>query len=104
MRPVAVSLDLLELHHLKNILEAEGIACRVRNDLLTRLAGEIPFIECAAELHLIDERDRWRAETLIASFRSAPAPPGPAWNCLQCGESMDNPFTACWRCGAPRAE
>ena len=52
MKPLLASLNLLEIHHLKNVLEADGIRCWVRNELLSRLAGEIPFIECAMELHL----------------------------------------------------
>jgi hypothetical protein len=101
VKPIAVSLDLLELHHLKNVLEAEGIGCRVRNELLTRLAGEIPFTECAAELYVLDERDRWRAEALLATIRATPPAAGPAWSCA-CGEQLDGQFTACWRCGATR--
>jgi len=62
MRPLIASLDSLEIHHLKNVLEAEGIRCFLKNELLARLAGEIPFTECALELHLRDEADRWRAE------------------------------------------
>ena len=41
MKPLITSLDSLEIHHLKNVLEAEGIRCFLRNELLARLAGEI---------------------------------------------------------------
>jgi len=102
VRPIATSLDLLELHHLKNVLAEEGIACRIRNAMLSRLAGEIPFTECAAELHVLDERDRPRAEALVAAFRRAPAAAGPPWACERCGESIEGQFTACWKCGLAR--
>lgn len=102
MKPIAVSLDLLELHHLRNVLEAEGIACRIRNELLSRLAGEVPFTECAAELHVADERDRTRAEALVAAFRRATPPSASPWTCGACGEPIEGQFTACWRCGAAR--
>ncbi len=101
MRPLFASLNLHEIHHLKNVLEAEGVACWVKNELLSRLAGEIPFVDCAPELHLARESDRARAEVLLEGWRR-PAPPGPAWRCRACGERLEGQFEACWKCGAPR--
>ncbi len=49
MKVVFASLNALEIHHLRNLLEAEGIPCAVRNELLSRLAGEVPFTECAIQ-------------------------------------------------------
>jgi rubrerythrin len=95
------SLNALEIHHLKNLLEAEGIRCWVKNELLSRLAGEIPFTECALELHLLRESDRPRAEAVMEAWRSAPPLAG-RWTCAQCGEALEGQFSACWRCGAPR--
>ena len=80
MKPLLSSLNALEIHHLKNVLEADGIRCWIRNELLSRLAGEIPFTECAMELHLVREEDRPRAEALLAVWRRPP-PPGPSWTC-----------------------
>ena len=34
MKPLLASLNLLEIHHLKNVLEADGIRCWVKNELL----------------------------------------------------------------------
>jgi len=101
MRPLLTSLNLLEIHHLKNVLEQDGIRCWVKNELLSRLAGEIPFTECAIELHLAREDDRPRAEALLEAWRRAP-PPGPAWTCGACGEQLEGQFSACWKCGAAR--
>jgi hypothetical protein len=97
------SLKLLEIHHLKNLLEAEGIRCHIKNELLSRLAGEIPFTECAPELWLLDERDLERAKRVLADFGRAAATM-PAWQCPDCGEALEGQFSACWRCGAPRPE
>ncbi len=102
MKPLAVSLDLLDLHHLKNVLEAEGIRCFVKNELLSRLAGEVPFTECAAELHVVDEADRWRAEALITALRTAQPLHRDPWTCADCGERLEAQFTSCWRCGRDR--
>jgi len=97
------SLKLLEIHHLKNVLEAEGIHCQIRNELLSRLAGEIPFTECAPELWLLDERDLARARRIVADFDRGPVA-GPPWQCPGCGETLEGQFSACWHCGALRPE
>jgi len=102
-KPLIASLDLLEVHHLKNILEAEGIGCYLRNELLARLAGEIPFTECALELHLADEGDRRRAERILEDWRGAAAVAAEPWTCEACDERLEGQFTECWRCGRPRS-
>ena len=103
MQPLYSSLNLHEIHHLKNLLEAEGIRCRITNELLSRLAGEIPFTECAPELWLLDERDFERARRVVTDFgRGATA--GPPWQCPSCGEALEGQFSNCWHCGALRPE
>ena len=102
MRPLIASLDSLEIHHLKNVLEAEGIRCFLKNELLARLAGEIPFTECALELHLRDEADRWRAERILADWRGARPGTEAPWRCGHCGEQLEGQFTTCWKCGRLR--
>ena len=103
MQPLYSSLNLHEIYHLKNLLEAEGLRCRIKNELLSRLAGEIPFTECAAELWLLDERDLDRARRVVTAFgRGAVA--GPPWQCARCGEALEGQFSACWHCGALRPQ
>jgi len=102
MSPLLTSLNPLEIHHLKNLLEAEGIRCWVKNELLSRLAGEIPFVDCAIELHLLREQDRPRAEEVLEAWRRSPPPAAP-WTCASCGEPLEGQFSACWKCGASRA-
>jgi len=101
MKVVFSSLNLVELHHLKNLLESAGIACRIERELLSRLAGEIPFPECAARLVVDRPADEPAAEEIVREF-GRPARPGPPWSCAVCGERLEGQFTACWRCGAPR--
>jgi len=101
-KPLIASLDTLEIHHLKNVLQAEGIRCFLRNELLARLAGEIPFTECALELHLLDESDRWRAERILEEWRGARPGKEDPWVCDYCGERLEGQFTTCWQCGKSR--
>jgi hypothetical protein len=103
MQPLYSSLNLLEIYHLKNLLEAEGIRCHIKNELLSRLAGEIPFTECAPQLWLLEERDLDRARRIVADLgRGALA--RPPWQCPDCGEALEGQFSACWHCGALRPE
>lgn len=101
MQPLYSSLNLHEIYHLKNLLEAAGVRCLIKNELLSRLAGEIPFTECAPQLWLLDERDLDRAMRVVSDFgRGAAA--GPPWRCPSCGETLESQFSACWHCGTER--
>lgn len=102
MKPLLASLNLLEIHHAKNMLAAEGIRCWIKHELLARLAGEVPFTECAAELHVADAADFWRAQGILEAYRRAALQPSTPWRCTQCGEEMEGQFSACWRCGTLR--
>lgn len=102
MEPLVCSLNVLEIHHLKNLLEAEGIQCWIGNEMLARLAGEIPFGECSLELHVIRLEDYARAEETLRQWRRA-RPLGPAWVCGGCSEGLEGQFSACWKCGATRS-
>jgi Putative prokaryotic signal transducing protein len=103
MRLLYSSLKLLEVHHLKNLLEVEGIRCQIKNELLSQLAGDIPFTECAPELWLLDDRDFDRARRIVSDLGRAPRA-SPPWQCSGCGETLEGQFSACWRCGAPRPQ
>ena len=101
MQPLYSSLNLHEIYHLKNLLEAEGVRCQIKNELLSRLAGEIPFTECAPQLWLLDERDLEQAVRIVRDFRRGVVA-GPPWQCPNCGETLEGQFSACWHCGAQR--
>lgn len=102
MKPLFVSLKLHEIHHVKNLLLSAGIRCRIRNETLSTLAGEVPFTECAMRLELEDESERERADAIVREFASRRDPRGETWSCPQCGERLESQFTACWKCGAQR--
>lgn len=101
MPALFASLKRLEVYHLRNLLEAEGIPCFVRNELLSQLAGEVPFTECQLELWLQRPDDLSRAEAVLRAFLRGP-PRGLPWRC-SCGEALEAQFTACWQCGSLRS-
>ena len=100
MKPVFSTLKLHEAHLLKNVLQTEGIRCRLRNEGLSLLAGEIPFPECAIQILIEREEDRGHADEVIARWTRHPPAAGPQWTCPGCGERLEAQFTACWRCAA----
>lgn len=102
MKAVYSSLNLVEAHHLKNVLASAGIRCRMKNEELVRLAGEIPFPECALQLVVERAEDYAAAEALVRDFLKPRPQTRPAWRCSRCGETIEGQFTACWSCGAER--
>ena len=101
MRKVHTAESLLEIAHLRNVLESAGIACVVRNDRLGGVVGEIPFLECWPELWIVESGNLLPARALIAEALGA-RPSGWEWLCAQCGEASEAQFTVCWNCGAGR--
>jgi hypothetical protein len=99
MRKVYTAESVIEIAHLRNLLEADGIACEVRNDRLGGVAGEIPFVECWPELWVRNTGDVLRARGLIDEALR-PATAAAAWQCPDCGERIEPQFAQCWRCAA----
>ncbi len=83
---------------LKERLEQEGVACLLRNQQLFSALGEIPFTECFPELWVVDAETWPRARALLDQWLAAHASTG-TWTCPACHETIDPPFSTCWRCG-----
>jgi hypothetical protein len=86
---------------LKDILEKEGIECEIRNQGLGAAMGVVPVTECYAEVWVLKEEDAARAEEIVRDWRRGQAQSG-TWKCPKCGELVEEQFTSCWKCGAPR--
>lgn len=104
MKTFFSSLNLVEVHHLKNLLQSAGIRCRIRNEDLVRLAGEVPFPECALQLVVEREEDHSAAEALLHEFLRPQSRAVKSWCCPDCGEAIEGQFTACWKCGGARKD
>ena len=98
MKRVFSSFNRIAVHHAKNLLAAEGIAAEVRNEFLSSAMGELPPAECQAEVWVLDDEDAPRAFGVLRR----PAPTGPDWSCVDCGETAAVQFTQCWKCGSFR--
>ena len=101
MRKVHTSESMVEIAHLRNLLESEGIACVVRNERLAGALGEIPFVECWPELWVRQPGEALRARGLIDEALR-PVDARESWQCPGCGEQIEAQFAQCWRCaGVP---
>ena len=98
MKRVFSTHNLVLAHHSRNLLEAEGIATEVRNQVLSSAMGELPPAECQAEVWVLNDADEARASGVLRR----PAPSGPDWTCSGCGERSGPQFTQCWKCGELR--
>ena len=102
MRKVYTAESVIEVAHLRNVLEAAGIRCFVRNEGLAGVIGEIPYVECWPELWVVRNGDALRARGLVDEARQSASAPGPDWRCERCGELVEGQFNSCWRCTEPR--
>jgi len=93
------SHDLIAVHHARNLLDAAGIPAVVRNEILSSAMGELPPVECQAELWVLDDAQAARAERILREGRPPQAADGRDWRCAGCGEKLEAQFTQCWRCG-----
>jgi len=103
MKRVTAHESLAYIGHLKNVLEQSGIACAIKNGLLSGGLGEIPYLECLPELWVIDDDDLSRATALIADLEE-PSESTAQWHCSGCDELNEGQFAQCWRCGAAAIE
>ena len=99
MRKVHTAESIIEIAHLRNVLESSGIACEVRNDRLGSVLGEIPFLECWPQLWVRRPGDVLRARGLIEEALR-PVDDSMEWQCPGCGERIEAQFAQCWRCAA----
>jgi hypothetical protein len=103
MKRIYSSHDLIGVHHARNLLDAAGIPAVVRNDLLSSAMGELPPVECQAEVWVLDDAQAEHAERILREGRLPAGQETGSWRCSACGEALEAQFTQCWRCGATRA-
>jgi len=103
MKRIYSSHDLIGVHHARNLLDAAGVRAVVRNDLLSSAMGELPPVECQAEVWVLDDAQAEYAERILREGRLPQTPAAESWHCAGCGEALEAQFTQCWRCGATRA-
>ncbi len=101
MKLLYSSPNTMLVGHVRNLLNADGIDCQLRNEFLSGGMGELPPTEAWPELW-VDEQDLATSQKLIDKYLHEPVGTLPEWICPACGESIEGQFSACWRCGGER--
>lgn len=96
------SIDAIMIGCLRGLLEANGIQCLTRNELLSGGAGGLPVTGCWPELWICHDED-WRPARRLLDEALCPELQGRyAWRCENCLESIEAQFGQCWNCGRTR--
>ncbi|HQU16211.1 MAG: hypothetical protein B7Z66_09995 [Chromatiales bacterium 21-64-14] len=104
MKRVYTAQNGMLVSHLRNVLEAQGIPCVLKNEYLGGAAGELPLIEVWPELWVQDDARYQQAQVLVEQTLTTGPEAGPAWTCPRCNEPIEGQFTDCWHCGAPHPD
>lgn len=99
MKVVYSAANLALVGYVKGVLEDSGIPCRMRNEFLSGVAGELPPIECWPQVVIDDHSLEERAREIVEELMSAADRAGAPWRCRGCGETIEAQFTDCWNCG-----
>lgn len=102
MKKLYSAQDPLMIAHLKNVLEASGIECVVKNTYLSSAAGEIPPIECWPELWVIKDAKYAQARKVLGRTLTPLRSVSKPWSCVKCGKEVEGQFSECWNCGTSR--
>ena len=92
------SLNGMEVHNLKNVLESNDIRCEIRGEYVRAAIGEVPVTEAYVELW-VDKTEQEQARRILSDAVNRPSPP---WTCPKCRESIDAGFEQCWNCQTDR--
>jgi hypothetical protein len=101
--------DAMDAHHVRAILEGEGIPCTVMGEGLSSARGELPMTAETLPAVWIQEDDADHGLRVVREFLATPSheDPGVAaldWTCPHCGELVEGQFAQCWSCQWERPE
>ena len=99
MIKVFEDFDLSRVGHVQSALAAAGIHTLLKNQFMSSVMGEIPFVEVMPELWILEDDDLDRAQGLIEQLLSQPSETQPDWVCSSCGTEVAGVFSHCWKCG-----
>ena len=100
MKKIYTSGSVAHITHIKNVLEAEGIACVLKGENLFSALGQIPARGLMPELFVVNAFEAQRALELIHESLAPADDDASPWQCVSCGETVEGQFAVCWNCGA----
>ena len=93
------ALNRFDAYLLLHRLQHAGISAHVFNEHVSSIVGEVPPDVAQPQVWLADERDRPRAEAVLAALARDRAQSGSVF-CRACHEENPANFELCWHCGA----
>jgi hypothetical protein len=93
------ALSRLDAYLVLHRLQHAGIGAHVFNEHVSSIVGEVPPDVAQPQVWLEDERDRPRAEAVLAALARERMKSGSVF-CPSCHEENPANFELCWHCGA----
>ena len=93
------ALSRFDAYLLLHRLQHAGIKAHVFNEHVSSIVGEVPPDIAQPQVWLANERDRPRAEAVLAALARERGQSGSVF-CRACHEENPANFELCWHCGA----
>jgi hypothetical protein len=93
------ALNRFDAYLLLHRLQHAGISAHVFNEHASSIVGEVPPDIAQPQVWLTNERDRPRAEAVLAALARERGQSGSVL-CRSCHEENPANFELCWQCGA----
>lgn len=108
MKKVYTAANPAEAHIVRGILESYNIVSEVRGEALFSVRGELPMVgDTFPTVWIVDDHDHQQALEVVTEYdrkMKEGGAVGECWVCSNCGEQLEQQFTACWQCGAARED
>lgn len=105
MKRVYFAENAMVAHHVKSLLDAEGIACEVTGESGGTSVGiGTTHLSTKPSVWVGNPDDYARALEIVRKYEASAPQDLPAWTCAQCKETVEGSFDICWNCGADRPE
>ena len=96
MEKVFTHENRLLVFNIKNLLQAEGINCQIKNEYSSGGVGDLSPFETWPEVWVPEELGAKARE--IIHQHSISEPSATKWYCSNCGEKNEGNFHVCWNC------
>ncbi len=102
-----IAPSAMDAHHLRAILEEQGISAKVIGETLRGAWPEIPATASTLPSIWVDREHAERAMAIVRQFietnlEGQPPSDSTPWDCPRCGEQLEGQFLSCWSCGTAR--
>jgi hypothetical protein len=111
MQHVYTARDEMDATFVQGLLRQQGVEAVVQGQALGTAWGTLPLSAESLPSVWVEDHDVERARPVIEAYRQTDRAnaddavadrPNTTWACPNCGESVEQQFTQCWKCGHNR--